>query len=182
MHGQCVDGGAVLNLRLLNHVVINSTEGEGEKTGRIGGGVVIGDLLSVLKPHGLVTPFGAVSSVGYVGSSAFGLGIDQIIAAKIVDTSGNIIDSDRELLKSIKGAGCCIWWLWFGCKSRNRSLPAHSSSTRKTSRPPSTSTPSAVPTASALTLTKSVPAALNTFPGILPCLPMPTPIFALLGT
>jgi FAD/FMN-containing dehydrogenase len=120
MHGRSVeDGGVVLDLRLLNHVVINKSgsEAKGGKiaTARIGGGVLIGDLLSALEPHGLATPVGTVAGVGYLGwamhggygpySSGFGLGVDQIVAAKVVDATGSIVDADGELLKGIKGAG-----------------------------------------------------------------------------
>lgn len=120
LHGRSVeDGGVVLDLRLLNQVVIDKSgsEADGGKTAtaRIGGGVLIGDLLSALEPHGLVTPVGTVSGVGYLGwamhggygpySSGFGLGIDQIVAAKVVDATGRVVDADGELLKAIKGAG-----------------------------------------------------------------------------
>jgi FAD/FMN-containing dehydrogenase len=54
-------------------------------------------------------------TVGYVGwaslggygplSARYGLGVDQLIAAKLVNAQGQIIDADEELMKGIRGAG-----------------------------------------------------------------------------
>lgn len=58
---------------------------------------------------------GSVSSVGYVGwstkggygpfSSLYGLGVDQILGAKLVNYKGDLIEASEELLKKIRGAG-----------------------------------------------------------------------------
>ncbi|KAL5049024.1 hypothetical protein BDW71DRAFT_12916 [Aspergillus fruticulosus] len=193
MHGRCVeDGGVVLDLRLLNHVVINNSEGVGEKTVRVGGGVLIGDLLSALEPHGLVTPVGTVSGVGYVGwamyggygpySSVFGLGVDQIVAAKVVDAAGNIVDADGDLLKGIKGAGGAFGVI-VEVVVRAYELDSILAGTLIFNSQDLAVTICTFSRAyNALTLTKSVPAALNVFPGVLPSPPMSTPTFVLLVT
>ena len=38
-------------------------------------------------------------------SSNWGLGVDQIVAATVLDASGAIVEADKTLLKSIRGAG-----------------------------------------------------------------------------
>ncbi len=53
--------------------------------------------------------------MGYVGwatlggygpfSPNFGLGVDQIVAAKLVNHKGELIEADDELLKGLRGGG-----------------------------------------------------------------------------
>jgi FAD/FMN-containing dehydrogenase len=53
--------------------------------------------------------------VGYVGwatlggygpfSTSHGLGVDQIVGAKIVNPKGELVDADEELLQGIRGGG-----------------------------------------------------------------------------
>lgn len=38
-------------------------------------------------------------------SNNYGLGADQIVAAKIVNAKGELVDADAELLKGIRGGG-----------------------------------------------------------------------------
>ncbi len=38
-------------------------------------------------------------------ASRFGLGVDQILRARVVTSRGDIIEADAELLKGIRGAG-----------------------------------------------------------------------------
>ena len=82
---------------------------------RIGGGILFGKLVQELTLKNLTTPFAGVPSIGYFGwaslggyggvSGQWGLGVDQIIGAEIVDALGNIVQADEEMLKGIKGAG-----------------------------------------------------------------------------
>jgi len=68
-----------------------------------------------LSKEGLATAFGSVSWIGYVGwatyggygpySANYGLGVDNIIGAKIVNYKGEIVDADPKILKGIRGAG-----------------------------------------------------------------------------
>ncbi|KAI6778747.1 6-hydroxy-D-nicotine oxidase [Emericellopsis cladophorae] len=106
-----VDNALTIDMREIDYVKVS----EDKKTARVGGGVLLGGLLKALGEHGLVTPSGSVASVGYVGwstlggygplSSLHGLGVDQIVGAKIVNDKGDIVDAEADLLKGIRGAG-----------------------------------------------------------------------------
>jgi FAD/FMN-containing dehydrogenase len=116
MHGRSTKPNTVVvDLRLLNKVQVNPTT----STATIAGGALIRDVITTLQPAGYITPIGSIASVGYVGwamyggygtySSRFGLGVDQIVAARVVTATGEIVtanaDSDAELLKAIRGGG-----------------------------------------------------------------------------
>ncbi|KAI1503402.1 FAD-binding domain-containing protein [Biscogniauxia marginata] len=88
---------------------------EDQKTARVGGGVIFRGLTTELDARGLVTPVGTVASVGYVGwatlggygpfSTSHGLGVDQIVGARLVNSKGELVDASDELLKGIRGGG-----------------------------------------------------------------------------
>lgn len=100
-----------LDLRGLASVQIDHAN----HTARIGGGIVIRDLMKELGRENLATACGTISCVGYVGwaihggygilSPSFGLGADQIVGAKLATASGQIIEADERLLKGIRGGG-----------------------------------------------------------------------------
>lgn len=102
-----------IDLRSLKHVFISSSK----TTATIGGGILINELAKELQKEGLVAASTEISSVGYVGWAScggggygpfmrnFGLGVDQIIGAKVVDANGEVKDADEKLLKGIRGAG-----------------------------------------------------------------------------
>lgn len=58
---------------------------------------------------------GTVAGVGYIGwatlggygpfSSKYGLGVDQILGAKLVNAKGDLVDASEELLQGIRGGG-----------------------------------------------------------------------------
>ena len=58
---------------------------------------------------------GTIGSVGYTGwatlggygplTSHYGMGVDQILGAKVVNGSGEIQDADEEMLVGIRGGG-----------------------------------------------------------------------------
>ncbi|VTT58713.1 unnamed protein product [Fusarium fujikuroi] len=106
-----VDGAIVIDMRDINYVVI-SDDG---RSARVGGGILSGNLARVLGEQGLATPTGTISTVGYTGwatlggygplTSHYGLGVDQIIGAKIVNARGEIQDASEELLVGIRGGG-----------------------------------------------------------------------------
>lgn len=85
------------------------------KTARIGGGALCGGVLEALGKEGLMTSTASVSTVGYVGwatlggygivSPSFGLGIDQIVSAKVVNWEGKCVVADEELLEGLRGGG-----------------------------------------------------------------------------
>ncbi|KAF5708521.1 6-hydroxy-D-nicotine oxidase [Fusarium mundagurra] len=106
-----VDGALVIDMRDIKHVVIS----EDKKSARVGGGILSGELARTLVKEGLSTPTGTVASVGYTGwatlggygplTSHYGLGVDQIIGAKIVNARGDVQDANEELLVGIRGGG-----------------------------------------------------------------------------
>ena len=119
VHGRSIIPGAlVLDLRGLNRITVNSGDADGKQgttaTATLGGGVLQGALATTLGEHGLVAATGTIDSVGYVGwatlggygpwTSVFGLGVDQIVAATIVNAQGEIVQADEETLAGIRGA------------------------------------------------------------------------------
>jgi FAD/FMN-containing dehydrogenase len=116
MHGRSTKNNTVvIDLRLLNDVTIDPAT----STATVAGGALIRDVVTALQPAGYITPIGSIASVGYVGwamyggygtySSRFGLGVDQIVAARVVTATGEIVTADAgagsELLKAIRGGG-----------------------------------------------------------------------------
>lgn len=84
-------------------------------TASIGGGTLALNLARFLYTHGLVAAVGECSSVGVVNWAAcggygilngsFGLGVDQIVGARVVNAEGEVVDADQEMLWGIRGAG-----------------------------------------------------------------------------
>ncbi|GFF43959.1 6-hydroxy-D-nicotine oxidase [Aspergillus lentulus] len=106
-----VDGALLIDLRALNAVTIAPDR----KSATVQGGILQGELANRLWAEGLATPTGTVPSVGYVGwatyggygpfSSHWGLGVDQILGATLINPDGEIIAADEALLQGIRGAG-----------------------------------------------------------------------------
>lgn len=112
-----VNGALVLDLREICHVSIdeeNEKDSGGQRTARLGGGCLSSGVLAGLEPWGLVTPTGTISSVGYVGwaftggygplSSLFGPGVDQIVGARLVTGSGEVVVAGERVLRGLRGA------------------------------------------------------------------------------
>lgn len=86
-----------------------------KKTARIGGGALCGGVLRALEKEGLMTSTAGVDTVGYVGwatlggygvvSPSFGMGIDQIVGAKMVNSEGKCVVADEVLLEGLRGGG-----------------------------------------------------------------------------
>ena len=101
----------ILDIRELNQITLS----EDKKSVTIGGGTQAGALVDLLDKHGLVTPSTLAGDVGHIGwafmggfgpfVNTFGLGVDQIISAKIVTADGVERIASNELLWGIKGAG-----------------------------------------------------------------------------
>lgn len=97
--------------RALKTIVVSSDR----KSATVQGGTSHADVAKILWDEGLTTPLGTVPNVGYVGwaayggygpfSSHWGLGVDQIMGATVIDSNGDIIHADGDLLKGIRGAG-----------------------------------------------------------------------------
>lgn len=101
----------MIDLRDINYSNVN-----GSRTSvSVGGGILQTKLVKDLADQGLVTPTGTVGYLGMVGWSIFGgygalalkygLGLDNILGAKIVNAKGEVVVADAELLKGIRGAG-----------------------------------------------------------------------------
>ncbi|KAJ5180948.1 hypothetical protein N7492_004158 [Penicillium capsulatum] len=106
-----VDNAVTIDMRDIAHVEVNADS----QTARVGGGVISMDLLTKLQQHGLTVSHPATPTVGFVGwaihggygllSTHYGLGIDQIVGAKIVDAQGHLREADEAILTAIRGAG-----------------------------------------------------------------------------
>jgi FAD/FMN-containing dehydrogenase len=106
-----VQDAVTIDLRDIAHIQVSADK----KTARIGGGILFSKLLEGLGTHGLITPVGTIGTVGYVGwatlggygpySSSYGLGLDQIVGAKVVNADGRLVDADARMLKGIRGSG-----------------------------------------------------------------------------
>lgn len=100
----------------------------------IGGGILTGFLATELAKKNRATAFGSIPYVGYIGWSThggkfkislpmlegqlvlnkpgygpfvanYGLGVDQILGAKIVNFEGRIVEADERMLQVIRGGG-----------------------------------------------------------------------------
>ncbi|KAH7191829.1 uncharacterized protein B0J16DRAFT_410603 [Fusarium flagelliforme] len=106
-----VHGSLVIDMRDVKNVTIS----DDKETAKVGGGVLSGELCEILGKEGLATPVGTIGSVGYAGwatlggygplASHYGMGVDQILGAKIVNANGEIQDADGEMLVGIRGGG-----------------------------------------------------------------------------
>jgi FAD/FMN-containing dehydrogenase len=106
-----IHGAVTIDMRAIDFASI----ADDKKTARIGGGITHGKLLDKLADHGLMTTVGSAGTVGFVGWSTLGgygaytprcgLGVDQIVGAKIVDAQGQERTADERLLKVIRGGG-----------------------------------------------------------------------------
>jgi FAD/FMN-containing dehydrogenase len=113
-HSVC-DGGIVLDLSEMRGLEIDPKA----RTAWARTGLTAGEYTSAAAAHGLATGFGDTSSVGIGGltlgggvgflSRAFGLTIDDLLAAEIVTADGEILevdaDSHPDLFWAIRGGG-----------------------------------------------------------------------------
>ncbi|KAF9887709.1 hypothetical protein FE257_009662 [Aspergillus nanangensis] len=106
-----VRDGVTIDMRDIAYVHI----ADDKASARVGGGIMSRYLEEQLEALGLTTPCPLHGAVGYVGwathggygplSTMYGLGVDQIIGAKVIIASGDVIDADKELLVGIRGGG-----------------------------------------------------------------------------
>lgn len=112
LRGLSIEEGAVtIDMRAFTSVDIAANR----ETAVVGAGILQDELCRTLWDNGLATSTGSIPSVGYLGwamyggygpfSSNWGLGVDQIVGATLVDASGAIIRADDNLLRVIRGAG-----------------------------------------------------------------------------
>ena len=120
-YGRNALAGAVqLDLRLMKWTEI-SLRGAGSRHGNgtvtIGRGTTAIEMQRVLDAAGLAAPTGWVGTVGMTGwacgggygleTGTWGLGVDNIVGAKLVTPHGTLIDTDddADLLWAVRGAG-----------------------------------------------------------------------------
>ncbi|KAL4864588.1 hypothetical protein BDV12DRAFT_10217 [Aspergillus spectabilis] len=108
-----VNNGILIDMRTMDTIEITPDSA----SARLGGGVIAGNLQQTLNSRGLFTPTGQAKSVGYVSWACgggygfyvgtYGFGVDQILGARVVLASGEIVDTreDPELLWALRGAG-----------------------------------------------------------------------------
>ncbi len=109
------DGGIVLDLSAMNHVVIDPVS----RTAEVEGGALLGHLDVAGAAAGLVTPAGVVSHTGVAGltlgggmgwlSRRFGLTIDNLLSVDLVTAEGRALhtnsDIEPELFWGVRGGG-----------------------------------------------------------------------------
>lgn len=110
-----IDDGLVIDLSLFKGIDINLET----RRAVVGGGVLAGELVDAADPHGLVPVVGTARDVGICGFSLgggygpfvnrFGLGADNIIAARVVLPNGDIVtassDEHPDLYWGLRGGG-----------------------------------------------------------------------------
>ncbi|KAG9959174.1 hypothetical protein KCU61_g7738, partial [Aureobasidium melanogenum] len=106
-----VEDGILIDIRKLDDVTVDKDAG----TAKIGGGVLSKKLSKVLAEHGCITPCPNIATVGYIGYAMtggygqmvhkYGLGVDHLLSARIVDANGDIVEADEHVMKAIRGAG-----------------------------------------------------------------------------
>jgi FAD/FMN-containing dehydrogenase len=106
-----VQDALVIDLRKVAYVSISPSK----TTAKIGGGTLMTKVGAELTEACLATALGNTSRVGYVGwavyggygpfNALYGLGLDNIVGATVVDVEGVVMEADAELLKGIRGAG-----------------------------------------------------------------------------
>ncbi|GAB2472054.1 FAD-binding oxidoreductase [Promicromonospora xylanilytica] len=113
-HG-VVDGGLVLDLRLMDGVRIDAAGGVGHAQG----GVLAGAYTAAAGEHGLATGFGDTASVGVAGitlgggigylSRRDGLTVDNLLGAEVVLADGRVVqtgpDEHPDLYWALRGGG-----------------------------------------------------------------------------
>jgi FAD/FMN-containing dehydrogenase len=110
-----VDNGLVIDLSQMNDISVDPAA----SMVRAGGGVLLKDLIDATHQHGLTVPVGIIGTTGVGGltlgggvghlSRAFGLTIDNLVAATVVLADGSVVQTDAErepdLFWALRGGG-----------------------------------------------------------------------------
>lgn len=109
------DGGLVIDMSGMRSVTVDSRA----RIATVGGGVIAGDLIDAVAPHGLVAATGNCGDVGMTGltlgggygplNGRFGLALDNLLGAEVVLADGRIVTADAthepELFWALRGGG-----------------------------------------------------------------------------
>jgi FAD/FMN-containing dehydrogenase len=110
-----LDGGLVVDFQQMKSVQVDAER----RTARVQPGATLGDVDRATQRHGLVVPMGVNSTTGIAGltlgggfgwmTRKFGLTIDSLRSARLVDASGKLLKVDRnehpDLFWAIRGGG-----------------------------------------------------------------------------
>lgn len=107
----CVADSVTIDMRELDTQVL----AEDKQSVTVGGGITSENFVAFLDTHGLCTAQGTAGHVGWTGwamgggfgpfNAYVGLGVDNILAAKMVTAEGDLVEADEDLLWGIRGAG-----------------------------------------------------------------------------
>jgi FAD/FMN-containing dehydrogenase len=110
-----VDGGLVIDLSPMGAVNVDASA----KLARVGGGTLLKDLVEATHQYGLTVPVGIIGTTGVGGltlgggighlTRAFGLTVDNMVAATVVLADGSVVQCDTErepdLFWALRGGG-----------------------------------------------------------------------------
>ncbi|KAF9872683.1 hypothetical protein CkaCkLH20_09862 [Colletotrichum karsti] len=99
----------MIDMRDINTVKV----AEDRQTAVIGGGIIAKDVILKLGEVGLMTPTGTTWIIGYAGwmsnggygpsTHLYGMGIEQVVGAELVNSQGEQVVADEEMLEGIRG-------------------------------------------------------------------------------
>jgi FAD/FMN-containing dehydrogenase len=110
-----VDDGLVIDLSELDEITVDAAA----SMARVGGGALLKDLIEQTHQSGLTVPVGVIGTTGVGGltlgggvghlTRAFGLTIDNLVAATVVLADGSVVQTDAErepdLFWALRGGG-----------------------------------------------------------------------------
>lgn len=109
-----VQDGLAIDMRDIEYVHVDTSQ----KTAKVGGGTLAIHVAKKLCEYGMATALGSYPTVGYVGwathggygpfAANYGLGVDQIVGARVVNAAGQIVQADEDMLVALRGGGGAV--------------------------------------------------------------------------